>query len=96
VEVTTDGGKTWKDAEFKTPAYRMAHTRFALAWNWDGKACELMSRCTDELGTVQPTRAQAAAYFNEPLTPDYRVKGADNTVQLWKVASDGSVHNGTV
>src|SRR6202451_1522806 len=51
VEITTDGGKTWKDAEFRTPLYRMAHTRFALLWNWDGKACELMSRCTDELGT---------------------------------------------
>src|SRR5882762_1425341 len=50
VEVSTDGGRTWKDAEFRTPAYRMAHTRFALPWTWDGKECELMSRCTDELG----------------------------------------------
>ena len=96
VEVTTDGGKTWKDAEFKTPAYRMAHTRFALPWTWDGKACDLMSRCTDDLGTVQPTRAEIAKYWNEPFTADYRVKGADNSIQLWKIASDGSVHNGTV
>jgi sulfane dehydrogenase subunit SoxC len=94
VEVTTDGGQTWKDAEFRTPAYRMAHTRFALLWRWDGKPCELQSRCTDELGTVQPTRAQAAKYFNKPLTPDFRVEGADNTIQPWKIASDGSVHNG--
>ena len=94
VEVSTDGGKTWKDAELRTPAYRMAHTRFALPWTWDGKECELLSRCTDELGTVQPTRAQVAKYWNEPLTPQFRVKGADNTIQLWKIASDGSVHNG--
>jgi sulfane dehydrogenase subunit SoxC len=94
VEVTTDGGKTWKDAEFRTPAYKMAHTRFALPWVWDGKACDLMSRCTDELGTVQPTRAEVAKYWNEPLTPEFRPKGADNTIQLWKIASDGSVHNG--
>jgi sulfane dehydrogenase subunit SoxC len=94
VEVTTDGGRTWKDAEFKTPAYRMAHTRFALPWTWDGKACDLMSRCTDELGTVQPTRAEVAKYWNEPFTPEFRPKGADNTIQLWKIASDGSVHNG--
>src|SRR3984893_14618447 len=29
VEVSTDGGRSWKDAKFRTPAYRMAHTRFA-------------------------------------------------------------------
>ena len=94
VEVTTDGGRIWKDAEFRTPAYRMAHTRFALPWTWDGKECELMSRCTDELGTVQPTRAQVAKFWNEPPTPPFNVKGADNTIQAWKIASDGSVRNG--
>src|SRR6202162_2385077 len=78
VEVSTDGGRSWKDAEFKTPQYRMAHTRFALAWNWDEKACELLSSCTDELGTVQPTRAEVAKFWNEPLTPEFRPKGADN------------------
>ena len=53
-----------------------------------------MSRCTDELGTVQPTRAEAAKYWNKPLDDKFRVPGNDNTVQPWKVASDGSVHNG--
>jgi sulfane dehydrogenase subunit SoxC len=93
VEVSTDGGKMWKEAELRTPTYRMAHTRFALPWTWDGKECEIMSRCTDELGTVQPTRAQVAKFWNEPLTPNFQVKGADNTIQVWKIASDGSVHN---
>jgi len=94
VEVSTDGGRSWRDAELRTPAYRMAHTRFGFPWKWDGKECELQSRCTDELGTVQPSRAQVAKFWNEPLTKDFRVKGADNTIQPWKVASDGSVHNG--
>jgi sulfane dehydrogenase subunit SoxC len=92
-EVSIDGGRTWKDAEFRTPAYRMAHTRFALPWTWDGKQCEIMSRCTDELGTVQPTRAQVAKFWNEPLTPNFNVKGADNTIQVWRIMADGSVHN---
>ena len=96
LEISTDGGRSWKDAELRTPAYRMAHTRFALPWTWDGKACELMSRCTDELGTVQPTRAQVAKFWNEPFGPGYRVKGADNTIQAWKIASDGSIQNGNV
>ena len=92
-EVSTDGGRTWKDTEFRTPAYRMAHTRFALPWTWDGKQCEIMSRCTDDLGTVQPTRAQVAKFWNEPLTPNFNVKGADNTIQVWRIMADGSVHN---
>jgi len=92
VEVSTDGGRSWKDAEIRGTAYRMAHTRFGFHWNWDGKECVLQSRCTDELGTVQPTRAQVAKFFNLPLDK-VRVPGADNTVQPWRVASDGSVHN---
>jgi sulfane dehydrogenase subunit SoxC len=93
VDISTDGGKTWKVAEFRTPAFRMAHTRFALPWTWDGKECDIMSRCTDELGTVQPTRAQVAKFWNEPLTPQFNVKGADNTIQVWRIKNDGSVIN---
>jgi sulfane dehydrogenase subunit SoxC len=94
VEISVDGGQSWKDAEFQSPAYPMAHTRFGLAWRWDGKECTILSRCTDNLGTVQPSRAQAAKYWNKPLTDDFSVPGADNTIQPWKIASDGSVSYG--
>jgi sulfane dehydrogenase subunit SoxC len=94
VEISTDGGSSWKNAELRSPAYPMAHTRFGYHWNWDGKECTLMSRCTDELGTVQPTRADVAKYWNKPLDDNLRIQGADNSVQPWKVSSDGSVHNG--
>ena len=62
--------------------------------NWDGTETELMSRCTDEVAQVQPTRAQAAKFFNLPLDPSFSPPGLDNTVQPWRIASDGSVHNG--
>ncbi len=94
VELSTDGGQTWRDAELRSPVYKMAHTRFGLNWKWDGQECVLMSRCTDELGTVQPTRAQAAKYWGRPLDASFRVPGNDNTVQPWRITSDGSVHNG--
>jgi sulfane dehydrogenase subunit SoxC len=94
VEVSTDGGRRWKDAEIQGTAYRMAHTRFSYHWNWDGNETELLSRCTDELGQVQPSRAQVAKFWNVPLDPSYSVPGLDNTIQPWRVASDGSVHNG--
>jgi sulfane dehydrogenase subunit SoxC len=94
VEVSTDGGKRWKDAEIQGTPQRMAHTRFRLQWNWDGKETELMSRCTDELGQVQPSRAQVAKHWNVPLDPSYSVPGLDNTIQPWRITSDGSVRNG--
>ena len=81
VEVSTDGGDSWMDAEIRGTAHRMAHTRFSFHWNWDGTETELQSRCTDELGQVQPDRRLV------------RVRGRDNSIQPWRIASDGSVHN---
>jgi sulfane dehydrogenase subunit SoxC len=94
VEISTDNGRSWQSAELRTPAYPMAHARFGYHWNWDGKECVLLSRCTDELGTVQPTRAEVSKYWNKPLGGNDRIPGADNSVQPWKVASDGRVSNG--
>ncbi len=95
VEVSADGGQTWKDAQIQGAVHRMAHTRFGMEWKWEGQECVLQSRCTDELGQVQPTRAQLAKFFN--VSPDYYkthgVQGSDNTIQPWRVAGDGSVHN---
>ncbi len=82
VEVTTDGGQSWKDAEIRGTPHRMAHTRFTFNWTWDGQECELQSRCTDELGQIQPDRRVLG-----------RVTGQDNSIQPWRIASDGSVHN---
>ncbi len=94
VEVSTDGGRKWSPAEFKGTPQRMAHVRFSYPWNWDGNETEILSRCTDEIGQVQPMREQIAGYWNVPLDRDYRVPGLDNSVMPWKIAKDGSVTNG--
>jgi sulfane dehydrogenase subunit SoxC len=94
VEVSTDGGKRWNVAEIKGTAQRMAHTRFGYMWNWDGQETELQSRCTDELGQVQPSRAQIAKYWNKPYDQTFSVPGLDNSIQPWRIASEGSVTNG--
>jgi sulfane dehydrogenase subunit SoxC len=94
VEVSTDGGRRWNLAEIKGTAQRMAHARFTYQWNWDGQETELQSRCTDEIGQVQPSKAQVAKYWNRPLDSSFSVPGLDNTIFPWKVASDGSVRNG--
>jgi sulfane dehydrogenase subunit SoxC len=93
VEISTDGGKSWKEAELKGTAHRMAHTRFGFMWNWDGDEHVIMSRTTDETGAVQPSRQQLAEFFKKPFKPNYST-GLNNTIMPWKVASDGSVTNG--
>jgi len=87
VEVSTDNGKTWRDARLQEPILPLAHTRFRLDWQWDGREAVLQSRCTDETGYVQPTVAELV-----------RIRGRNwiyynNGIQSWKVAADGSVHN---
>jgi sulfane dehydrogenase subunit SoxC len=96
VEVSTDGGKKWNRAEIKGTPQRMAHTRFGYAWKWDGNETEILSRCTDEIGQVQPTREQVAKYFNVPFDRSYRVPGLDNSVMPWRINKDGTVTNGLV
>ena len=87
VEVSTDGGKAWRDARLQEPVLPLAHTRFRLDWQWDGREAVLQSRCTDETGYVQPALAELV-----------RVRGLNsrffnNAIQSWKVAADGGVHN---
>jgi sulfane dehydrogenase subunit SoxC len=92
VDVSTDGGRTYKEAELQQPVLRHAHTRFRFAWKWNGEEAVLQSRCTDERGEVQPTMAEAAK--NMGVTTEY-FYDADhfNGIQPWKVSRDGSVHN---
>jgi sulfane dehydrogenase subunit SoxC len=93
VEISTDGGRRWVDAEIKGTAHRIAHTRFGLPWTWDGKEAELLSRCTDEMGQVQPARSEVAAFFNARAGGQFSVPGQDNSIQPWRIASDGSIQN---
>jgi sulfane dehydrogenase subunit SoxC len=55
VEVSTDGGETWADAELQGPTFPITLTRFRFPWTWEGQAARLQSRCTDDTGYVQPT-----------------------------------------
>jgi sulfane dehydrogenase subunit SoxC len=94
VEVTTDGGKTWKAAQFQGTPQRMAHVRFTLPWTWDGTETEIMSRCVDEIGQRQALRQEIAQWWKVPFDRNYRVPGLDNSVMPWKIAKDGSITNG--
>lgn len=87
VEVSTDGGRTWRAASLDEPVLPKCHTRFRLPWQWNGNEAVLMSRATDETGYTQPTLAQLTEvrgpstqyHFNHIRT--YQV-GADGTVKV--------------
>jgi len=96
VEVSTDGGRTWKDAHLEDPVARKAHTRFSIPLNWNVDEAILHSRCTDDQGVVQPSLAELAKLRGQEL--DYfRTATANvgdfNAIQPWKVNRDGSVQN---
>jgi sulfane dehydrogenase subunit SoxC len=91
VDVSVDGGKSWKRAELQGPIHTKALTRFSLPWTWRGEETLLQSRAFDETGYVQPTREQIIAARGMSAGPD----GFNhyNGIKAWKVSRDGEVTN---
>ncbi|WP_158811949.1 sulfite dehydrogenase [Beijerinckia sp. L45] len=87
VEVSTDGGSTWADAELQGPVLPKCLTRFRLPWRWHGQSAKLASRSTDETGVVQPShdallqQRDARSYYHY------------NAIQTWAVSAEGAVSN---
>ena len=81
VEVSTDGGASWKEAALQGPVLSKSLTRFRLPWEWNGARAVLASRATDEKGNVQPTRAVwlaqngAARPLSQSLDPGLGSRG---------------------
>lgn len=91
VDVSTDGGASWRQAQLQDPVLPICHTRFRLPWNWNGKPAVLQSRCVDDTGYMQPTLGQLIAVrgLNGPLGSIYHL----NAIQSWQVTNDGKVLN---
>ena len=87
VDVSLDGGVSWRQARLKGLVLPKALTRFSLPWDWDGAPVLLQSRAIDETGYVQPTLKQLRA-----------VRGVSsvyhkNAIQTWSVAENGEATN---
>jgi sulfane dehydrogenase subunit SoxC len=85
VDVSTNGGESWTEAEITGPSLPAAHARFQYMWKWNGRPAILMSRAVDETGYVQPTLAEFR-----------RVRGSGtdyhfNAIRSWNVAANGAV-----
>ncbi len=87
VDVSTDGGRSWRAAALQEPVLPLAHTRFRLDWTWSGDEAVLQSRCADETGYVQPTRDALIA------ARGVRSVYHNNAIQSWRIARDGTVEN---
>ena len=87
VDVSVDGGVSWREARFTSIVEPRALTRFGIDWEWSGSPALLQSRAVDETGYVQPTYTQLR-----------NVRGGSsiyhkNAIHTWKLNSDGSVRN---
>jgi sulfane dehydrogenase subunit SoxC len=87
VEVSTDAGKTWKQASLNDPVLRKAQARFQMDWEWDGKPTSIVSRSTDEKGNVQPDRKSLIDQVGTNALFHY------NAQQTWSIDSAGRVRN---
>jgi sulfane dehydrogenase subunit SoxC len=94
VEVTVDGGKTWKLAHLQDPVLSKCDTRFTLPWNWTGEETIIASRCTDDKGSIQPTTPQAAKFWGLDIDMFKKtIWQRNNIMQPWKIDRNGRVTN---
>ena len=87
VDLSFDGGVTWKQAEIKGVVLPKALTRFSFKTEWNGEEWMLQSRAVDDTGYVQPTLAQLR-----------EARGVNsiyhkNSIHTWNVHANGEVHN---
>jgi sulfane dehydrogenase subunit SoxC len=87
IEISTDEGRTWKQAHLNHPVLPKAQTRFQMDWVWDGKPTKIISRSTDEKGNVQPDRKSFIAKTGTNALNHYHAQ------QTWSIDGDGRVRN---
>ena len=87
VDITLDGGRTWRQATLQEPRLPLALTRFRMEWRFDGQDAVIASRATDDTGYVQPTRDALVAVRGVNSAYHY------NGIKLWRVHADGTVTN---
>lgn len=85
VEISTDGGASWREAELQQPVLSKCLTRFRLPWQWDGGPALLQSRATDSTGYLQPTKEQLIRARG--LNSNYHF----NAVYGWQLNAEGAV-----
>lgn len=82
VEISTDGGGSWGDAEFVGPDLGpYAPTKFRYVWNSDPGEHTLCSRATDEAGRTQPATIS---------DPEQELRSIENDQYPWNQKGYGN------
>lgn len=87
VDVSLDGGRSWRPARLDGPGQPMALQRFYLDFRWDGGEMLLQSRARDETGYVQP--GKDALRTIRGSGSGYHMNG----IQTWWVKPGGETEN---
>jgi len=87
VEVSSDGGITWRVAQLDDVPKEYSPVRFRVSWAWNGNPATLMSRAVDASGAIQPSHKEWKKTFH----PTNRFHC--NAIQSWSVDSDGTIEN---
>lgn len=88
VDVTLDGGKTWREARLEDPVMDKCLTRFRYSWDWDGSPAKIASRAVDSTGYVQPTVADI-----DKVRAIVGFVQHHNGIFPWSVSASGEVAN---
>lgn len=88
VDITFDGGRTWREAALEEPVLDKCLTRFRYRWNWDGGPAKIASRAKDSTGYVQPTVEDIARVREIVGFVQHH-----NGIFPWSVAQSGEVAN---
>ncbi|QSW97806.1 sulfite oxidase [Haloterrigena alkaliphila] len=70
VDISTDGGETWNDADLFGPDYAGAWRLFRYDWDAGPGTHALLSRATDELDRRQPARISEPDAWRDALEDD--------------------------
>jgi sulfane dehydrogenase subunit SoxC len=69
VDVSTDGGRTWKEAKLQAPVLPKAHTRFNFDWAWGGEEAVILSRTKTGASPAKRLKNPSAPRISMPCSP---------------------------
>jgi sulfane dehydrogenase subunit SoxC len=87
VDVSLDGGRSWREAKIDGLVLDKACVRFYAEIDWNGDELLLQSRAIDETGYVQPSKADLRKFRG--VNSIYH----NNGIQTWHLKRDGEVEN---
>ncbi len=87
VDISLDGGVSWRPAPLKGLVISKCLTRFNYMYNWQGEPLLLQSRAWDDTGYVQPTFTQLRTERGNNSIYHR------NAIHTWQVHTNGVVQN---